>query len=208
MNWSDCAEPCYVRGLLDRAIGRFHTGRDFGLLLPGKPGEPNSTPQHGSVGERAIAHRLAVHIEAELIDSCITKNFPEVVVDCEYNRHRGAVKSFRIQKELRKRVVKARRAVRDDPVRDGWYVFSIFPDIIVHQRESDTKNLLVVELKRSSNTIDPDYDRLKLQLFTTSRDYGYGYALGVALVVQENTDPSNRCIKIVAEYVDGKMQKA
>mgnify|MGYP001792798090 CR=1 FL=1 len=148
-----------------------------------------------------------MHIEAELIDSGIAENFPELVVDCEYNRHRGAIKSLRIQQELKKRVVKAQRAVRDDPVRDGWYVFSIFPDVIVHERETDTKNLLVIELKRSSNTIDPDYDRLKLELFTGKRDKGYGYALGVALVVQESTDPASRCLKIFGEYVDGRSRR-
>ena len=208
MKWSEFAEPSYVRGLLERAINKFHKSRDSGLLLPGKPDEQNRAPRQGSVGERAIAHRLAVHIETELIDSHIAENFPELVVDCEYNRHRGAIKSFRIQKELKERVVKARRAVRDDPVRDGWYVFSIFPDIIVHQREFDTKNLLVVELKRSSNTIDPDYDHLKLELFTATGDYGYGYALGVALVIVEDAQPSKRYIRTMANYVGGKQWKS
>ena len=57
------------------------------------------------------------------------------------------------------------------PDEDGFYVFSIAPDIVVHQRRTNEKNLLVVEIKKQSNSKpkEEEYDALKLKLFTESK---------------------------------------
>lgn len=95
---------------------------------------------------------------------------------------------------------------------DGYYVFSVAPDIVVHQRRTDVNNLLVVEIKKASNTESKEYDNLKLQLFTKPKDggngfgdnhySGYGYKLG-AWAVAKDLELTNRELKIVKQFKNG-----
>jgi hypothetical protein len=88
---------------------------------------------------------------------------------------------------------------------DGFYVFSVAPDIIVHQRNSDQRNRLVIELKKQSNPETPKYDALKLHLFTSPKenDSGYGYIFGARVVSEDECEPEERCLKIVDKYYKG-----
>jgi hypothetical protein len=53
---------------------------------------------------------------------------------------------------------------------------TIFPDIIVHHRNTDD-NLLVIEMKKSTSNIDNNYDIKKLKEFKRQLDYKYAVSL-------------------------------
>jgi len=78
--------------------------------------------------ERSVTHKLAEYLQ---------KEFPDYHVDCEYNKHSKEVKKLLrkcSEKELEKRTC-------------GKSSDRIYPDIVVHIRGNDGKNLLVIEAK-------------------------------------------------------------
>ncbi|MGD0707436.1 MAG: hypothetical protein ABSA51_03170 [Anaerolineaceae bacterium] len=103
------------------------------------------------VNERSISHQLAIYIQ---------DNFPEWNVDCEYNRHLNEIKRLNLQLEqLESNDTNAK---------------TVFPDIIVHHRGKDD-NLLVIEIKKSTNPQTSEYDCQKLIAFKS--ELGYQIAL-------------------------------
>lgn len=105
--------------------------------------------------ERSIAHRFAVHLQAQL---------PELNIDCEYNR--DGVDPKRIEHfDL-------------DPNSEDTEAKTVFPDIIAHVRGTK-RNYLVIELKKSTNRVDRRVDYGKLAGY--KRDLGYDFALYVEL---------------------------
>ena len=106
------------------------------------------------VNERSISHRLALHL---------TPQFPECDVDCEYNRNGHSPKRLQLEQP---------KIDADDT--DGARVF---PDIIVHNRNSDKNNLLVIEIKKSTSKIADEFDLKKLTAFRTELNYKYGLFL-------------------------------
>ena len=104
------------------------------------------------VHERSIAHKLAEYLQDE---------FPDWHVDCEYNR-KG--RDGKILKGIHE-CFEQRKTDR------------IFPDIIVHIRNTD-KNLLVIEIKPNVNSDACDVKKLEL---LTKPDNGYEYKLGLYL---------------------------
>ena len=82
------------------------------------------------------------------------KQFPGWDVDCEYNRKGIETKKLKDIEE------------RDDLKKSDI----VFPDIIVHQRNT-TNNLLVIELKKNDRKSHCDIK--KLELFTRDNDYAY-----------------------------------
>lgn len=117
-----------------------------------------------NLSERSIAHRLALYL---------TKLFSDFDVDCEYN---GDIDSAGLRKILDiPREVMEELAVRSINDND---TYNIFPDIILHQRGSNARNLLVVEIKKSNSYQKMrEYDLVKLKAFTNQ----YQYRLGVFL---------------------------
>lgn len=107
------------------------------------------------VTERAMAHQLARHM-SDRVESSLS-------VDCEYNRH------FADPKRLNLR----RRDASDREVR----ATTVFPDIIVHERNTDRRNLLVLELKKPGESVE--YDERKLRAFR--HELGYLHAAHVIL---------------------------
>lgn len=101
------------------------------------------------VSERALSHQYALYLVAF---------FPRpLFVDCEYNRqHRDP-----------KRLSLPSRAASDR----GLNATTVFPDIIVHMRDSDHFNLLVLELKKPGEPLE--YDELKLIAFRDELGYPY-----------------------------------
>jgi hypothetical protein len=184
---------------LERALARFNGSADRDTLLcPGKPPEKRKF----AAGERAIAHRLAFYLECELRKKELVSDKSELVVDCEYNRHNGAPKAVYIKKELKDIVEAARNKKWDDPDEDGFYVFSVAPDIIVHKRGDDSRNRLVIEIKKASNPEDKRYDDLKLTLFTNSilEDSGFGYTFGACVIAEDKCDAEARHLRIIKQY--------
>ncbi|WP_175725215.1 hypothetical protein [Burkholderia ambifaria] len=102
--------------------------------------------------ERSISHRLAMHL---------TSRFPNFDVDCEYNRDGFDVK----------RLALSGREVRDDDID----AVTVFPDIVVHKRGHNKSNLLVVEMKKGSSNVSPQYDLEKLEAFR--RELGYRHSV-------------------------------
>ncbi len=109
------------------------------------------------VGERALTHRLAVHLE---------RNFLGWDVDCDYNRlgdramllPRGTIVST--DDELGK---------------------SVFPDIVVHKR-AVPDNLLAVEVRKATNHQPLAHDRHKLMALTDPHLW-FAYWIGVLVIV-------------------------
>jgi len=118
--------------------------------------------------ERSITHRLAVYLQ---------QKFEDRNVDCEYNRQ------LENTKKLFPRDLSAPQHL-DDPAFDED-ARTAYPDIIVHRRGTD-KNLLVIEVKKTSSCVDESYDLCKLQLY--KEQLGYKYALFLRLSVGTDRD--------------------
>lgn len=190
---------------LENAIDRFNDSNDpQTLLCPGKPPEK----YWAAAGERAIAHRLAYYLEAELRQIGKINDSSVLSVDCEYNRHSGAPKALRAEEKLKGIVDDARRKWKDAG-EDGYYVFSVAPDIVVHQRNTDDQNILVVEMKKRSNREPKAYDAHKLELFTTPKKngYGYGYYLGAWVIAEDDCEPEDRCLKIEEVWQNSNVEE-
>lgn len=104
-----------------------------------------------NVCERALQFRLAHYIALSPLIA------PPLTVDCEYNRH------LRNQKKLLL------------PTRDEES--KVFPDILIHQRDSDDHNELVLELKRLGQPLGPDREKLE----TFVNQLGYRHAAQVVM---------------------------
>lgn len=107
--------------------------------------------------ERTIAARLALYLQSE---------FPNWHVDCEYNR--DGIEPKRLGNlEL-------------DPSSEDTEARTVFPDIIVHERGTGN-NYLVLELKKTSNTVPRNVDFAKLQGYR--RQLHYRHAVFVEIAV-------------------------
>jgi len=107
------------------------------------------------VTERAMAHQLARYMAEGVA--------PPLSVDCEYNRHLGDPK--RLNLPPRNALDRETRAT------------TVFPDIVVHERNTDARNFVVLELKKPHE--DLEYDDLKLRAFR--RELGYLHTAHVVL---------------------------
>jgi hypothetical protein len=113
------------------------------------------------LGERTLTHCLAVHLE---------KQFPDWNVDCGYDRL-GA----------RTMQLPHGSIVSTDDHLDK----SIYPDIVVHQREVPN-NLLAIEVRKASNHQPEEHDRQKLRALTDPHLW-FAYATGVLLTLEKNS---------------------
>lgn len=109
--------------------------------------------------ERSLTHKLAEHLQDE---------FPGWHVDCEYNRHGHEPKRLPVSSPC----VHA----------DDTEAMTVFPDVIVHRRQTD-QNLFVIEVKKTHGQADTR-DIEKLEGFTVGGDYRYQY--GVFLRLDED----------------------
>jgi hypothetical protein len=117
------------------------------------------------LGERTLTHRLAVHLESQ---------FPGWEVDCDYDRL-GA-RTLRLPHGT---IVST----------DDHLAKSIYPDIVVHQREIPN-NLLAVEVRKASNHQPPEHDRHKLRALTDPHLW-FAYWIGVYLVLGKRSAVSD-----------------
>tara|TARA_R100000935_G_scaffold15453_2_gene30937 strand:+ start:14641 stop:15120 length:480 start_codon:yes stop_codon:yes gene_type:complete len=105
------------------------------------------------IGERTICGRLAM---------LMGPKFPQYNVDIEYNRKGPGIEPKDI----------------DMPDENGVLTTSrVFPDIIVHERGHNLRNLLVVEVKKSTNAVGDDHDFAKLQALCWQLRYQNGLFL-------------------------------
>jgi len=201
MNIEHTVWECFLK-----AVDRFNASGDPQSLLCPRSENPKTKTDKAAASERAIAHRLAFYLESELREVGMVGDFGPISVDCEYNRHLmdGKALATGVQERVWGIVKKARHAEleADD---DGFYVFSIAPDILVHQRKTDANNLLVIEVKKRSNPETEEYDLLKLELFTKSKadKMGYAYKFGAWVVAEDEWQPEDRRLRIVKQFENG-----
>lgn len=109
-----------------------------------------------NANERSITHKLAEYLQEE---------FEDWNVDCEYNRM--------INGKLNdpKRMKFPVKNVQTDDTEGK----TVFPDIIIHERNR-RNNLLVIEVKKIfKSKINTEFDELKLKTFTgTQFEYSFG----------------------------------
>ena len=110
--------------------------------------------------ERSITHKLAEYLQQE---------FPDYNVDCEYNLHGPLPK--RLLREC-----------------EGRAQDLVYPDIVIHLRGIDDRNLLVIEAKPRKRFDVPKCDRIKLEEFT-KQDGDYHYEFGLFIGFDELHDP-------------------
>jgi hypothetical protein len=109
------------------------------------------------LGERTLTHRLAVYVE---------KQFPGWQVDCNYDR-------------LGERTLRLPHGTIVST--DDHLGKSVYPDIVVHQREIPN-NLLAIEVRKDSNHQPVEHDQHKLQALTDPHLW-FAYRLGVLLTL-------------------------
>ena len=116
--------------------------------------------------ERSIAHRLGVHLNSV---------FEDWDVDCEYNRDGHEPKKLRLSDNC------TNQSDQEEGSR-------VYPDIIVHRRNS-SDNLLVIEVKKSTSKISRDCDLEKLREYRSQ--LGYKHALFVEFCTKESKPDIN-----------------
>ncbi|MGG4492908.1 hypothetical protein [Brevibacillus reuszeri] len=148
-----------VRIKVNNAISKFFK-RDQYLLI-------------NDLNERTIAHKLASYLQEEFID---------LNVDCEYNKNIDEDNGSKNIYVLKVEAERLRKSVKKEVIIDEILhtVISIYPDIVIHKRGENNSNLLVIEIKKSTNTTDRDYDIKKLQCYTENSSYNkLQYKLGL-----------------------------
>ena len=113
--------------------------------------------------ERSISHRLGMYLQLL---------FTDWHVDCEYNRNLDQPKRLEQYEEFFDEEQRVWSIAETDPI-------TVFPDIIVHERDTHN-NLLVIEIKKTTSKIDSEFDYSKLREF--KRQYGYPHALFLRLI--------------------------
>lgn len=122
------------------------------------------------INERTIAHRLALYLDPL---------FPGLDVDCEYNGNVDADNKRKYINVLQYRanepgIPRERNNNDDDSTR------RVYPDIIIHKRGINSRNLLIIEIKKSTNKDLGDYDHFKLSTYTgkdNENTFPYPYGL-------------------------------
>ncbi|MBN2374473.1 hypothetical protein JXL19_11870 [bacterium] len=114
------------------------------------------------INERSITHKLAGYLEPLFVGWD---------VDCEYNRNHDNPKRLKIP----------RRKIPNNDTQAR----TVFPDIIVHKRGTD-KNLLVIELKKTTSQQRDDFDLNKLKAFRNELCYKFA----VFIKIRTGNDPA------------------
>jgi hypothetical protein len=144
--------------------------------------ERDSFLLENDTNERSITHKLAGYLE---------NYFPEWDVDCEYNRNRGEVKRIPPEPVASdpEPVASDPEPVASDPepvASDDTKAVTVFPDIIVHKRNTG-ENLLVIEVKKASNNKD-DAKLKDLKKLRQFKQDPYNYLFAIFLVLDEKTN--------------------
>lgn len=132
------------------------------------------------INEPAISHRLAVYLEPK---------FPGFKVDCEYNGNVDA-DNGRKYINILKYMAEQLGILKEGEEEQELLYRCVFPDIIVHKRgyNGSENNLLIIEVKKSSNPNNGDWDAEKLSRFTSSEhenNFNYQYGVFVRFIVGE-----------------------
>lgn len=141
-----------ILDLINRALDMLYS-KDSHLMRY----EPeNCDIENGShhVGERAIVFRLAHYMENLMREDVCFENLD---LDCEYNRNKGELKTL------------------------PSFGNGVYPDIIIHKRGSNDKNIAVIEIKTYWNS-DQSRDEIKISEFTDPKGK-YRFIRGVLILI-------------------------
>ncbi|MBR0758644.1 hypothetical protein JQ604_41235 [Bradyrhizobium jicamae] len=127
------------------------------------------------LGERALTHRLAVYVE---------KQFTGWQVDCNYDR-------------LGERTLRLPHGTVIST--DDHLGKSIYPDIVVHQREIPN-NLMAIEARKDSNHQSLEHDQHKLQALTDPHVW-FAYWIGVLVIL------ARKGVSFSEVYVGGVVER-
>ncbi len=178
-----------VRETIEAAIKSLFTSDDLLLL-------------QNDANERSISHRLAIHLETAI--STKGEWGAGLHIDCEYNRD--------VANPHLPHSKKVKLPHRDDISNEDTEATTVFPDIIVHRRNSRV-NLLVIEIKKGSgNTAADKFDR-EVKLPAYLKELGYCFGAFLVLGVGEKAGtiaelsvverPSEHLVPIDPEYPIG-----
>lgn len=141
------------------------------------------------VSERAITHKLAEYLNSHLAALGL-KDLQELSVDCEYNRNleNGRFEPKSIQVLTAKRT--AELSKQSNLSEEDYRSVTTFPDVIIHHRGYNTRNLLVIEVKKKNNPTGSAFDFQKLEAFTAKTgENHYGYEHGVFILLTTGQKP-------------------
>jgi len=117
-----------------------------------------------NINERTLTHKLAEYLQ---------QNFSEFDVDCEYNRLEKSKKELELPSD-----------------RINWNdteAKTVFPDIIIHKRGTQEKNILIIEVKKSNSSTDGAFDQNKLMSFTIEPiNYEFGLFLKIDMAASDD----------------------
>lgn len=116
-----------------------------------------------NVSERALMFHLARYIRE------VTPL--NLDVDCEYNRHLSDKKNLFF--------LKNKLEFEDE--------YKVYPDILIHQRNSDMQNVLVVEIKKHGEDIESDTRKLKA---FKEEPYSYCFAIQITIGSEFSQHPT------------------
>jgi hypothetical protein len=141
--------------------------------------ENDSALLNSDVNERSMTHQLAIYLADEFTDY-------DYDVDCEYNRM--FYEGVQVQKKSIRVEEMPTVSIGDLSARTAY------PDIIVHWREDDKHNLLIIEAKKTG--LNPSEDYKKLNGFMEDKnDHGLGYEFS-AFVIFDTGNPANSSAKV------------
>jgi hypothetical protein len=111
-----------------------------------------------AVNERSVVFRFGLYLN-ELLPS---SSFASYNLDCEYNRNMGK------------------------PKRTKNFPAGVIPDVLLHRRNYNEENILVLEFKGFWNKEDRENDRKKIIDFTSqAEDNHYKYGLGGVVELEQ-----------------------
>ena len=123
--------------------------------------------------EQSLSHRMGVYLEEAFKSEKLN-------IDCEYNKHLERPKTINLRgldpQSHNSCNCDACRAISRGDIEEILEK-SFRPDIVIHMRGSDARNLIAIEVKKDNEC---PFDEEKLKALTTPLDQGgeYGYALG------------------------------
>jgi hypothetical protein len=127
------------------------------------------------LSERCIASRLAMYLQAE---------FSDYAVDVEYDRHGFEPKRMGLPDECGNRRDREGRA-------------RVIPDVIIHRRGAEGPNILVLEMKKTTNPEARDCDYQRILAFR--RQLGYSCAALIECETRAKHEPNARITEWFAD---------
>lgn len=127
-----------------------------------------------SAHEQSVSHRIGVYLDGIYASQKLN-------IDCEYNKHLGKPKEIDLD-DIDPAMFGACKCVSCKKILAGNFLAipekSFRPDIVVHSRGNDARNLIAIEVKKHKEC---PFDEAKLRALTKPRNISgeYGYELGV-----------------------------